>query len=668
MSPALNRRQFDRVTLAFVACLAAHALWLPPVLTAAVALVVGLRRWLITVHLKAWPTWIRLPLLIALLLIVRDQFGGLGRNGGTALLIGLLALKLAESERRRDGLLVVCITLFLISIRFLFGESMLLTLYMVVPTLLCFLALTELHSQGGGALIERDQLGRLAWSALKTVAMALPLAILLWLLVPRLAQPLWGKPEVADDARTGLGDEMSPGKMTELLIDDNIAMRVRFETDIPAPDQLYWRGPVLWRFDGETWSGLSSWLRNNRLQEAARPPTSINQRYEVMLEPTDRPWLILLDVPVRTSETHHLTLDLQVIRPSTISSLLRYEGESMIGIPTPASAYPGTEREWALQLPRGYNPRARQLAASWPDEAAGDATAIAERAMSHFRTQPFAYSLSAPELGRDSVDDFLFETQTGYCEHYSSAFTFLMRAAGVPARVVTGYYGGYVNPIDQHVIVRNSDAHAWAEYHVNGVGWLRIDPTAAVAPERVDRSGLDLGLDGGWNNADWGQRLLMTLDAVGTWWNRTLLAFDARAQLAMLERLGLDGRWEQRALLLIGSFLGFALIAALIMWAPWRRQRVDPLLRLQARFESLITPWVGERPAGLGAHSYAARARAALPECGEAIDRYAHQFAARRYDPEAKDGSQLEDLEAALTELRLKLAGRAKPPRHLGIP
>jgi hypothetical protein len=160
----------------------------------------------------------------------------------------------------------------------------------------------------------------------------------------------------------------------------------------------------------------------------------------------------------------------------------------------------------------------------------------------------------------------------------------------------------------------------------------------------------------------------MTLDAVGTWWNRTLLAFDARAQLAMLERLGLDGRWEQRALLLIGSFLGFALIAALIMWAPWRRQRVDPLLRLQARFESLITPWVGERPAGLGAHSYAARARAALPECGEAIDRYAHQFAARRYDPEAKDGSQLEDLEAALTELRLKLAGRAKPPRHLGIP
>jgi protein-glutamine gamma-glutamyltransferase len=661
MSPALNRRQFDRVTLAFIACLAAHALWLPPLLTAAVALVVALRRWLITVHLKAWPSWIRLPLLIALLLIVRDEFGGLGRNGGTALLIGLLALKLAESERRRDGLLVVCITLFLISIRFLFGESMLLTLYMIVPTLLCFWALTELHTQAGGALIEREQLGRLAWGALKTVALALPLAMLLWLLVPRLAQPLWGKPDVADDARTGLGDEMSPGKMTELLIDDNVAMRVRFETEIPPTNQMYWRGPVLWRFDGETWTGLSSWLRTERLKEAARPPSSVNQRYEVMLEPTDRPWLILLDVPVRTNEAHHLTMDLQVIRPSTIGSLLRYRGESMIGIPTPASAFPGSEREWALQLPRDYNPRARTLAATWAREASGDPTSIAERAMSHFRNQPFSYSLSTPETGRDSVDDFLFETQIGYCEHYSSAFTFLMRAAGVPARVVTGYYGGYVNPIDQHVIVRNSDAHAWAEYHVDGQGWIRIDPTAAVAPERVDRSGLELGLDGGWNNADWGQRLLMTMDAVGTWWNRTMLAFDARAQLAMLERLGLDGRWEQRALLLVGSFLGFALIAALIMWAPWRRRRIDPLLRLQARFERLIAPWVGERPPGLGAHSHAARARAALPDCDALIDRFAQHFTARRYDPQAIVGPRLEELEAALGELRRQLAGRPRP-------
>ncbi len=665
MSPALNRRQFDRVTLAFVACLAAHALWLPPLLTAAVALVVGLRRWLITVHLKAWPTWIRLPLLIALLLIVRDEFGGLGRNGGTALLIGLLALKLAESERRRDGLLVVCITLFLISIRFLFGESMLLTLYMIVPTLLCFWALTELHTQAGGPLIERDQLRRLAWGALKTAAMALPLALLLWLLVPRLAQPLWGKPDVAEDARTGLGDEMSPGKMTELLIDDSIAMRVRFETSVPPANQLYWRGPVLWRFDGETWSGLSSWLRTEQMKAAARPPTSVNQRYEVMLEPTDRPWLILLDVPVRTNEAHHLTLDLQVIRPSTIGSLLRYQGESMTGVATPASAYPGTEREWALQLPRGYNPRARTLAMTWASETGSDPAAIAERAMSHFRNQPFSYSLSTPETGRDSVDDFLFETQIGYCEHYSSAFTFLMRAAGVPARVVTGYYGGYVNPIDQHVIVRNSDAHAWAEYHVDGVGWVRIDPTAAVAPERVDRSGLEPGLGGGWNNADWGQRLLMTMDAVGTWWNRTMLAFDARAQLAMLERLGLDGRWEQRALLLVGSFLGFALIAALILWAPWRRKRIDPLLRLQARFERLIAPWVGERPVGLGAHSHAAKATEALPDCRDVINRFGQHFTARRYDPQANDGPPLEELEAALTELRLKLAGRPKPPRPL---
>lgn len=661
MSPVLNRRQFDRVTLAFVACLAAHALWLPPLLTAAVALVVGLRRWLITVHLKAWPTWIRLPLLIALLLIIRSEFGGLGRNGSTGLLIGLLALKLAESERRRDGLLVVCITLFLISIRFLFGESLTLTLYMIVPTLLCFWALTELHTQSSSALFEREQLRRLAWSALKTVALALPLAIALWLLVPRLAQPLWGKPEVAEDARTGLGEEMTPGKMTELLIDDTIAMRVRFDTVPPPTNQLYWRGPVLWRFDGETWSGLSSWLRTERMAQAARPPTTVNQSYEVMLEPTDRPWLILLDVPVRTDEAHHLTLDLQVLRPSTISSLLRYRGESMVGAGAPISAFPTTEREWGLRLPASYNPRANALARVWAEKAGGDPRAIVERALAHFRNETFSYSLSTPELGRDSVDDFLFETRIGYCEHYSSAFTFLMRAAGVPARVVTGYYGGYLNPFDQHMIVRNSDAHAWAEVLIDGQGWVRVDPTAAVAPERVDRSGLNANLGGGWNQADWGQRLLMTLDAVGTWWNRTMLAFDARAQLALLERFGLDGRWEQRALLLVGSFLGFALLITLVMWAPWKRHRAPPLLRLQARIEKLLMPWVGERPVGMGAQSYARQARELLPDCQSQIDRFGSAFMASRYDPQTPDTRYLIELEAALAELKRMLGAKPRP-------
>ncbi|MCB1630149.1 MAG: DUF3488 domain-containing protein, partial [Xanthomonadales bacterium] len=181
---------------------------------------------------------------------IRNDFGGLGRNGGTAMLVGLLALKLAESERRRDGLLVVCMTLFLVTIRFLFGESLPLTLYMLVPTLLCFWALSELHSQSGATQVDRSLLRRYALSALKTVAIAAPLALLLWLLVPRLSQPVWGKPDVSEDARTGLGDEMKPGRMTDLLIDDSIALRARFETEPPPTAELYWRGPVLWRFDG----------------------------------------------------------------------------------------------------------------------------------------------------------------------------------------------------------------------------------------------------------------------------------------------------------------------------------------------------------------------------------------------------------------------------------
>lgn len=661
MSPSLSRRQFDRVTLAFVVCVAAHATWMPALLTILVAVVVGLRRWLITVHLKAWPSWIRLPLLIALLLLVRDAYGGLGRNGGTALLIGLLALKLAESERRRDGLLVVCVTLFLITIRFLFGESLPLTLYMLVPTLLCFWALSELHNQSGGVQLENRHLRRLAWSALKTIALAAPLAMLLWLLVPRLAQPIWGKPDVADDARTGLGEKMTPGGLTDLLIDDSIAMRVRFDGMPPAPDQLYWRGPVLWHFDGETWSGMSRWLRSDQLRNGARPPDTVNQRYEVLLEPTDRPWLLLLDLPVTTDQEHVMTLDLQVLRRSTVASLLRYRGESMSGVAAQPSAYPETERGWGLRLPPGYNPRALAMARQWAEESQGDPRKIAERALTHFRTEAFGYSLAAPQTGRNSVDDFLFQTRIGYCEHYASAFTFLMRAAGVPARVVTGYHGGYLNPFDDHMIVRNSDAHAWAEILIPEQGWLRVDPTAAVAPERIDRSGLGPDLGGGWASASWGERLLITLDAVGTWWNRTMLAFDARAQLALLEQLGLDGRWEQRALVMIGVFLAFVLVGVLIVWAPWRRDRRDALQQLHLRFERMLRPWAGSRPASQPALTFARRAANAVPNCAKPIEAFAVGFAQARYGQDGVDAQRLRQLGQMLKDLRRQLAEQPRP-------
>ncbi|MCB1590245.1 MAG: DUF3488 domain-containing protein, partial [Xanthomonadales bacterium] len=490
----------------------------------------------------------------------------------------------------------------------------------------------------------------------------------LWLLVPRLSQPVWGKPDVSEDARTGLGDEMKPGRMTDLLIDDSIALRARFETEPPPTAELYWRGPVLWRFDGETWSGMSNWLRNARLQNATRVPESVNQRYEVMLEHTDRPWLILLDVPVFTTEPHNVTVDLQFMRQSTIGTLLRYEGESMVGAPAPTSAFPDTERQWGLQLPRGYNPRAMALARRWAEEANGDPISISNRILAHFRNEPFAYSLSTPELGRDSVDAFLFDTRVGYCEHYSSAYTYLMRAAGVPARVVTGYYGGYLNPFDGHMIVRNSDAHAWSEIAVPGQGWVRVDPTAAVAPERVDRSGLGPALGDGWNQGNWGDRLLITLDAVGTWWNRTMLAFDARAQLALFQEFGLDGRWEQRALLLVGVFLIFVLVGALIIWAPWRRRRQDPMIRLHRRFEALLRPWLGTRPEGLPAQSFATQAIAAVPGSAAEIKAFSDAFVQIRYAGTDADLQQQRALNDRLTQLQRSLRDQPRPRRASAAP
>src|SRR5690606_25670964 len=266
----------------------------------------------------------------------------------------------------------------------------------------------------------------------------------------------------------------------EILNDDSTALRVQFHGDAPPRERMYWRGPVLWHYDGRTWT-QARWLRD--LPPARVRSGPVRWSYRIELEPTDRRQLVALDLPLAAPDGTSLSRDYSLRAARPLTRLTRWELQSASPAEF-ATDLPATLRRAALELPAGFNPRTVALARQWRREAGDDDEAIARRAMAMIN-EGFAYTLATPLLGRNAVDEFLFEQRAGYCEHFSSAFVALMRAAGIPARVVTGYVGGYRNPIGDYWLVRNSDAHAWAEAWLPGRGWVRFDPTAAVAPERI---------------------------------------------------------------------------------------------------------------------------------------------------------------------------------------
>ncbi|MGH8746524.1 MAG: transglutaminaseTgpA domain-containing protein, partial [Burkholderiales bacterium] len=311
------------------------------------------------------------------------------------------------------------------------------------------------------------------------LAHAAPAALVLFLLFPRVQGPLWGLPQEASAGISGLSDTMSPGNLARLALSDATAFRVEFQGEPPPPQLRYWRGPVLWDFDGR------NWRMGPTILAEFKPPRGGDQtyRYSVVLEPHNRNWLFALETAASLPPGSRYTEDGQILALRPVRQRIRYELKSVTDpVPEPVQD-PGALRR-ALRLPEGFDPRSVALAHQWRDASRSDA-AIVARAIDFLRVGGYAYTLEPPRLGVDSVDEFLFDTKAGFCEHFASAFVFLMRAAGVPARVVTGYQGGDVNPVDQIVTVRQSDAHAWAEVYLHGRGWVRVDPTAAAVPGRI---------------------------------------------------------------------------------------------------------------------------------------------------------------------------------------
>jgi transglutaminase-like putative cysteine protease len=609
---------------------AAAACLLPLLLQLPAKLDVGIALAAVAIGALAWrrpvPGWLRLLLALALVgAVLATSSFAFGRDTGCALLAAMLALKPAETFTLRDGRSLLGFALFAPFATFLLDQGPLSLVLGLVATTLALAALLRLSELESGDARHPLPAWRRYAGVWRLIAIGLPLALAAFWLFPRIATPLWGVPERAM-ARPGLSDSMSPGAWVDLLNDDSTALRVQFFGATPAVSQMYWRGPVLLNFDGRTWT-QSGWMR-------ALPPAPVEHQrvawdYELEVEPTDRRQLVALELPIAAPNGAQLSLDYGLYVPRPLSALTRWRMQSA----PPRSFEPElkhTLRQLALQLPPGYNPRTLAMARQWRREAGNDDAAIAQRALRMIRSD-FAYTLATPLLGRNSVDEFLFDYKEGYCEHFSSAFVVLMRAAGIPARVVTGYVGGYRNPIGGYWQVRRSDAHAWAEVWLAGRGWVRFDPTAAVAPERIyDTLGDRAPAGGGILDALPG---FVPMRNAGDWlrrgWNDLVLGFDATRQQRLLQSLGVPDIGSGR---LVALFVLAACLALLWMiWLTARAERErDPVLRawhrLGARYARIGLGREPHEPAG----PWAARVLAVRPQSA-ALTALSARFTEWRY-------------------------------------
>lgn len=645
--PALDARAFDLLCLTMACVLGVHAAHLPWWLVAALALVLALRWWQRRRHGTRPPLLLKLPLLVLLAVAVVFTYGTIfGQQPGSALAVGLLVLKLLESEAPRDAKVGVSFACFGLMAALLFDQGLVATLLVALGLLPALATLRALEPAQTPVSLPRALL-----PGLTLLAAAVPLALFAFALVPRLSSPLWGAANPAE-ARTGLSDRMSPGNFTELLTDDRPAMRVGFDGPPPAPQQRYFRAYVMWLYDGRSWEHAQ--LR--RADGLPRPLETLEtsaaaSSYRIDLEPTDRSILPALDVPLEAPADARLSPDREVFSDKPVREPLHYALRSALHYRLQA-ILPEGARRLALRLPQGFNPRTHALAAQWRTRYGADDQAIVRVALAMFHDGGFRYTLAPAPLGRDAVDDFLFGTREGFCEHYASSFTVLMRAAGIPARVVTGYQGGYWNPLGNYLLVRHSDAHAWSEVWLDGRGWMRVDPTAAVRPERVSLGAAAAAGDQlGWTQSGWLASLRNQWDVVNHWWAQGVIGFDALRQRGLLTPFGISDTGTAMLGMLLA--VGTALFVAIgVGWALWRRERPEPLRQALRRLEARLARAGITRRRGEGPQHYLRRAARALPAQRDAVERLMNRYLELRYAHDEPVPELLREFQRAVREFR----------------
>ena len=584
----IPRNTLALLMIAQVAVLVPFALQISPWIVGA-GLFCGV--WRMGVYQGRWDyprRWVKALLVVGSLVgVALSGVGAFSLEAAASVLILAFALKLIEMKSRRDAYVVIFLGYFAIATQFLFDQSITLAAYEFVAICVvtaAMVGLNQLHTRVR------------PWASMKLAAtlvlQALPCTIVLFLFFPRVG-PLWTVP-LPSSGSTGISEQVTPGDIASLIQSDELAFRAVFEGDVPAPRELYWRGLVYPLFVDGTWSvspvRVSSVPEEPRAARAERA-----RRYEVLLEPTVSDWLFALDTAHPLTRGVQRTPDYRLRAPDPVLSVFRYEVASYLDVPMNPEL-PRWMRNRDLRIDAQDNPRmvalARELRGQFQDTQS-----LVEHVLLTIRTQPYSYTLNPPQLARaGSIDQFWFDTRAGFCAHYAGAFVYMMRAAGVPARMVGGYQGGEVNPITGHVVVRQYDAHAWAEVWIAGAGWLRVDPTAAVAPDRIesglnaalsaeDRAALSLLTSARYSDWDVVSDFLYWADSLEHRWNLWVVGYDAGFQAKVLQDIIGDITPMRVGLtILIGGGVSVGLVAFVLLWR--RRPRdLHPVERVFKHFD-----------------------------------------------------------------------------------
>lgn len=585
----LSRDKSDTLLLlaATLLVLAPHAIHLPLWVSALCAITLAWRGLITFRGTRMPPTLLLLPLAVAAMAGIFVTYKTLlGREAGVAMAVLLVTFKLLEMHARRDLFVVIYLCFFLLLTNFFYSQSIAMGAMMVLAVVALLTA--QLSFQYTGAV---PPLLRRLVLACRTLGLAAPLAVALFVLFPRVQGPLWGLPGDAEAGRTGLSNSMAPGNIASLAESSEIAFRVKFQGPPPAQPQLYWRGVVFSEFDGRTWTQA----RGRDWRAAAQVNVDLRGApvaYQVTLEPHREQWLFVLDMPAGRPALPNMgtwhTGNMEIRAGIQIERRMRYDARSHLSYVLDGSTELYGRGRW-LALPEGFNPKARQAGLELQREP--DLAKRVRAVLNIFRRDGFSYTLQPPLLGNNTVDDFLYRTKSGFCEHYASAFVFLMRAADIPARVVTGYQGGELNPVDGVMTVRQSDAHAWAEVWLGERGWVRIDPTAAVSPDRIERNlaralpaneqydlqGLGAMINLQLDQNSWIAKLRFQLSAFSNGWDQWVLSYDPQRRRSALQGLAdTFGNW--RTLAGIAALVGLFVLGRALR----RRQLRDPIDALYA--------------------------------------------------------------------------------------
>ena len=575
----------------------------------------------------------------------------IGRNAGSAMLLGLLCLKLFEIKTFRDIALIINLALFSIVINFLFNQSIPVAFTMLIALVFLFAALISFqHDYKTLSKVKPVTLNVIRSNekqhfklAFKMIAQAIPFALVLFILFPRVDGPLWGLPEDAFSASTGLSDKMSPGRISQLSDNNSVAFRVKFDSAIPTPDKLYWRGPVMWNFDGYNWTSPS----NERLALKNFEFTGLGDKtnYTITLQPHNNHWMFALDIPSILPPNSHLSTDMQVLSKLTIQKLYRYNLSSFTKYVLPQNQKISMQRY--LKLPQSNQnssdtnlDKSRLLMKELHHPSNPQRTV--NNVLNYFATKDFYYSRQPPLLYDNPIDEFLFETKRGYCEHFASSFTILMRLAGIPSRVVTGYQGGELNPLDNYMTIRQSDAHAWSEVFLGSKGWVRVDPTAAIPSDNIEnnsdaiRLNFILSKPASLFKTSWlatqMKQMRFAWDAVNNRWNQWVLGYNNKRQKAFFAAIGIpEITWQGLSQLLFGILAVLTALLAYIVFSNQSKQQSE-IQNYYHKFLRKMNKHGLVKALSEGANDFSNRAIIQAPEYKESIENITFLYQQLRYN------------------------------------